>query len=171
MKAQTFSETRGRGSFDQEELVGRNALAALTAILFLQTGCAILHHVQIGQIDSRDGNAAWIPFEVMVSETGVNTEEIGRFAKAANNGQNNAVSDAAAIVSLFQIGPRTGNLVYNQTYAEKVIYLIHEKCPSGRVTGLMSVREMRKYPAISGEIVKVTGYCLRTRKAGKGSDT
>lgn len=149
----------------------RSIWATAVAVMVLQTGCAILHHVQIGQVDSRDANSAWIPFEVMVSETGVNTEEIGRFAKAANNGNNNAVSDAAAIVSLFQIGPRTGNLVYNQAYAEKVIYMIHEKCPSGRVTGLSSVREMRKYPAISGEIVKVTGYCLRTRKAGKGSDS
>lgn len=147
------------------------AAGGFAAAMLMQAGCAILHHVQIGQVDGRDGNSAWVPFEVMVSETGVNTEEIGRYAKAANNGGNNAVSDAAAIVSLFQIGPRTGNLVYNPSYAEKVIYLIHEKCPSGRVTGLMSVREMRKYPAISGEIVKVTGYCLRTRKAGKGSNT
>lgn len=143
----------------------------VASVFLMQAGCAILHHVQVGQVDSRDANAAWIPFEVMVSETGVNTEEIGRYAKAANNGNNNAVSDAAAIIGLFQIGPRTGNLVYNEAYAQKVVYLIHEKCPSGRVTGLMSVREMRKYPAISGEIVKVTGYCLRTRKAAKGSNS
>lgn len=146
--------------------------AALAGLLLLQTGCAVLHHVQVGQVDSRADNVAWIPFEVMVSEAGVNTEEIGAIADAASRssgGNPNAGSDAAAIIGLFQMGPRTGNLVYNPTYAEKMIYLIHEKCPSGRVTGLMSIREMRKYPVISGEIVKVTGYCLRTKKSAQAS--
>jgi len=135
------------------------------------SGCAILYHVQVGQIDSREADAAWIPIEVMVSEMGVSTEDIGRMAQAANSRAGDAASDAAAIVSMFQIGPRTGNPIYNPGYAEKVVYLLHEKCPSGRITGLMSVREMRKYPVISGEIVKITGFCLKTRKSGKGSDT
>ena len=41
-----------------------------------------------------------------------------------------------------------------------MIAMLKAECPSGKLTGLMSVRESRKYPVISGEIVKVTGYCV-----------
>jgi hypothetical protein len=64
------------------------------------------------------------------------------------------------IISMFQMGPRTGNLVFNDTYAEGILLNLYQACPSGRITGLMSIRETRKYPVISGEIIKVTGYCL-----------
>lgn len=127
------------------------------------TGCAILHHVQVGNIDNLDSKAR-VPFEILMSEVGVSTEEIGKMARATNSRGGDNVADAAAIISLFQIGPRTGNPVYNAKYAEKLIYEIYQRCPSGNVTGLMSIREMRKYPAISGEIVKVTGYCQKNRQ-------
>lgn len=133
----------------------------LVAPLFFY-GCAVLHHVQVGQIDNRDSHAL-IPFEILMSETGVSTEEIGKMAKATNSKTGDDVAGLAAIISLFQTGPRTGNITYNQRYAERLIYEIHQKCPSGQVTGLMSIREMKKYPAISGEIVKVTGFCRKTR--------
>lgn len=139
----------------------------LSLLSLVNFGCAILYHVQVGTIDNRSGDAA-IPFEILISETGVSTEEIGKLANAANKAGggsgDSAVGDAAAIISMFQVGPRTGNQVYNQRYAEKLVYEIHQKCPSGRVTGLTSIREMRKYPVISGEIVKVTGFCLKPRK-------
>lgn len=137
----------------------------------LLSGCANLYHVQVGQIDGRDPLAVWVPFDVMVSETGVSTEEIGKLARATGGQAGKQASDAAAIVSLFQMGPRTGNLVYNENYAQKLIYLLHEKCPSGRITGLTSIREQRKYPVISGEIVKVSGYCLKTRKTSQRTDS
>ena len=131
----------------------------LTGLSFLSvTGCATLHHVQVGQVDGRDATVG-IPFEVMVSETGISTEEIDGIARVASQGGNNAVSGIAAIVSLFQMGPRTGNPVYTERYAEKLIYQIYEKCPSGEISDLMSIRETRKYPVISGEIVKITGLC------------
>jgi hypothetical protein len=69
------------------------------------------------------------------------------------------------LIGLFQMGPQTGNPVYSKDYARNLMQLIYEKCPSGKVTGLTSVRESRKYPVISGEIVKVTGFCL-IRKGG-----
>lgn len=145
-------------------------LFGVSLLILLASGCAVLHHVQVGQVDDSDPSAAWIPFEVMVSETGVNLQEAGDIARSTRSQGGDAAGDAAAIIALFQMGDRTGNPVYNERYAEKLIYAIHEKCPSGRVTGVTSIREMRKYPAISGEIVKVTGYCLRQRKA-KGSST
>ena len=134
-------------------------LILLPVILY---GCAVLHHVQVGQIDNRDGHVL-IPFEILMNEVGVNTEEIGKMAKATNSKGGDDIAGLAGLISLFQMGPRTGNLTYNQKYAEQLVYEIHQKCPSGQVTGLMSIREMRKYPAISGEIVKVTGYCKKAR--------
>lgn len=128
----------------------------------LLSGCAILHHAQVGQVDGRK-EFAQIPFEIKVSEMGVSLNDAESISRSANTRAGDQLGDVAAIIGLFQTGPRTGAPVYDQRYAEKVIYQIHEKCPSGRVTGLMSIREMRKYPVISGEIVKITGYCLRNR--------
>lgn len=133
----------------------------ISILLFLQ-GCAVLHHVQVGQIDNRNSEAL-IPFEILMSETGISTEEIGGMAHATKSRAGDDVAGIAAVVSLFQMGPRTGLLTYNEHYAKNLIYEIHQKCPSGQVTGLMSIREMRKYPAVSGEIVKVTGYCRKPR--------
>lgn len=135
---------------------------ALAIMALFNFGCAILHHVQLGQIDNRSGDAM-IPFEIMMSETGVSVEEIGKIAKSTRSQGGDNAAGVAQIISLFQMGSRTGNPVYNQRYAEKLVYEIHQKCPSGRVTGLVSIREMRKYPVISGEIVKVTGFCRKTR--------
>jgi len=137
------------------------------AFSLLFSGCAILHHVQVGQIDNRTDTVTAIPFEILMSEAGVSTQEIGAIARSANTKQGDQAAGIAEIIALFQMGPRTGNPVYSERYAEKLIYEIHQKCPTGRVTGLMSIREMRKYPVISGEIVKVTGYCLKDRTSSK----
>lgn len=139
--------------------------SGLSGLLLLLTlpGCAVLHHVQVGSIDNR-GSQTQIPFEILMSEVGVDTEEIGRLARSTNSRGGDDLAGAAAIVSLFQTGPRTGNPTYNPRFAEKLVYEIHQRCPSGNVTGLMSIREMRKYPAVSGEIVKVTGFCRKDRK-------
>lgn len=128
-------------------------------ILFLSS-CAQLHHVQIGEIDN---NPKFVqkPFDIKLSEVGVDIQEAGRITKAlAGKDSNNEAKKIADIIALFQMGPRTGNPVYEKGYAKNLIQLIYEKCPSGRVTGLASIRETRKYPVVSGEIVKLTGYCL-----------
>jgi len=128
------------------------------------SACAVLHHVQVGHIDNQNKSAA-IPFEILMSEMGVSAEEVGKLSRASNSRGGDDVAGLAGLVALFQVGPRTGKPIYNPRYAEKLVYEIHQKCPTGRVTGLVSVREMRDYPAISGEIVKVTGYCLKDRVA------
>lgn len=138
--------------------------ALIPILAFSLAGCAHLHHAQVGQIDNRTSSVVAIPFEIKLSETGVSVEEAGKIARAADTRSGRDAGNVAAIIGLFQMGPRTGNPVYDSRYAEKVVYQIHEKCPSGNVTGLMSVRETRKYPVISGEIVKITGYCLKNRE-------
>lgn len=123
--------------------------------------CAQLHHVQYGEIESYPGYV-YKPFDIKLSETGVSLEEGASLASrlSRNTSDSDAIKSLAVIVSLFQMGPRTGNPVYEKGYAKNLIQILYEKCPSGRVTGLTSIRESRKYPVVSGEIVKVTGYCL-----------
>ena len=141
--------------------------------LFLSLGClclvscAQLHHVQLADLDNRDSTRAkGRPFSIKVSETGVDIREAAGLVAAGamvNNNRKAAeqVTGIAALISLFQMGPRTGTDVYSVSYAEDVLELIKEECKSGQVTDLISIRESVKYPVISGEIVKINGTCLQ----------
>ena len=140
----------------------------LIVLMLFATSCAQLHHVQVGEIENRADFVAK-PFDIKISETGINIQEAAGIAKVLSNKQTNKeIQQVANIIAMFQMGPRTGNPVYVKDYAKDLIQLIYEKCPSGQVTGLTSVRETRKYPVVSGEIIKVTGYCLLAREKSKG---
>ena len=129
-------------------------------ILLFLCSCAQLHHVQIGELVSHP-DFIQKPFDIKLSETGINIQEAANVSKVfMDKNRQKEAENIASIIGLFQMGPRTGNPVYVRDYAKNLIQLIYEKCPSGKVTGLMSIRESRKYPVVSGEIVKVTGYCL-----------
>lgn len=122
--------------------------------------CAILHSTQITDIDSatvKNGSR----FNILLSETGVNLKEASKIAQAITNDQKTRqdIKELNAIISLFQMGPTTGNMVFNDTYADYVVDLLRAKCPSGKISGLMSIRETAKYPVVSGEIVRLVGYC------------
>lgn len=127
----------------------------------LLAGCAVLHHVQVGDIDN---SRKWDlrPIDIKVSETGIDIEGAVNIGKSLTRNQKTSrqLDQINDIISMFQMGPRTGNLVFNDTYAEGLILRLYEACPSGRLTGMTSIRESMKYPVISGEIVKITGYCL-----------
>jgi hypothetical protein len=120
------------------------------------TGCASLHRAQLDEIDAQHGRLD--PFEIQVSETGVNTREVGQIASAVTG--SSRPSKIAALVALLQFGPKTGNVVYSDTFADVVAQRILERCPSARVTGLMSLRESTTYYAVSGEYVTIRGYCI-----------
>ena len=132
-------------------------------LIFMSTlvsGCAILHHAQMGEIHSvtvLKGRK----FEVKVSETGLSVDEASKVAQSLtrNQGTQNQIQKVRDIISMFQMGPRTGNMVFNEKYADEVYKLVLKACPSGNISGLMSVRELRKYPVVSGEIVRISGYC------------
>jgi hypothetical protein len=128
--------------------------------IFSLTSCVYLHHVQISDIDQRRLKQLE-KFEIMVSETGVNLDEATSIARGLTSSKKTReqLDQINSLISLFQMGPRTGNLVFNDTYAEPILELILSRCPSGQITGLTSLREMKKYPVISGEIVKITGWC------------
>ena len=138
----------------------KNNILKIFSASILLVSCAQLHHVQVGEIVSHP-DYVLRPFDVKVSETGVNIQEIADVSKAfTNSDRHQGADDIAQMIGYFQMGPKTGNPVYNREYARNLGRMIYEKCPSGKVTGLTSIRETRKYPVISGEIVKVTGYCL-----------
>ena len=130
----------------------------------LLNGCAVLHHVQIGELDSSSKYVA-IPIEVKVSEIGVNLGEAKSLSQGMMSRQSdkNQAGDLADMIALFQMGPRTGAPIYSEHYAEKLIYQLHSQCPSGKITGLQSIRETREYPVIKGEIVKIMAFCLKEK--------
>lgn len=78
-------------------------LTLLLMTLFLQS-CAYVHHTQVGDVVSSK-NFVSVPFEVLVSETGINIQEAGQIGKAViqdkNAGDN--VAAVAAIIGLFQM--------------------------------------------------------------------
>lgn len=134
-------------------------------ILLIISSCAYVHHTQVGEIKSHPDYES-IPFEVLVSETGFNLQEAGKIGAAVLHDKKagDNLKALTAIVGLFQMGPRTGEPVWSSdTYADKVFVGLYEKCPSGQITGLTSIREMNKYPVVSGEIVKITGFCLKKK--------
>jgi len=143
-------------------------------ILFSASGCAVLHHVQVGEVDGRT-NVVSTPIDIKVSETGINLGEAKDIAKglSRNKQTQKDLDDLEAIVSLFQQGPRTGNPVYSETYAKDLILELYKVCPSGRITNLMAIRETRKYPVISGEIIKIKGSCIteRSRRSAHSTST
>ncbi len=135
-----------------------HSLFFVVVSMFFFVGCALLHHVQLAEVDNSQGAGRRI--EVIVSEIGINLHEAALLADVLRRDTRGSASRMAAFVAMFQYGPRTGNLVYNPLYADELRPLLIKECPSQRLSGLMSIREQNKYPLVSGEIVKVTGWCF-----------
>lgn len=130
----------------------------LTSII-LQS-CAQLHHVALSDIDTKETESSR-PIEIKVSELGIDFKEASSAAKMLTDRRTQQNIDTVQeVISLFQMGPLTGNRVFTEGYAYKVPLLLQEKCPGGRVTGIASIRETRKYPILSGEIVKIKAFCV-----------
>ena len=119
-------------------------------------GCATLHRAQLDEIDGQQGRL--VPFEIHVSEMGVNAKAVGQIASVAMKSAR--PSQIASLVALFEYGPKTGNVVYDDQFADAVATTILGRCPTARVTGLLSLRESTNYYAVSGEYVTVRGYCI-----------
>lgn len=126
-------------------------------------GCSTLHSVQVGEIHS-DPNLVSVPFEIKVSEIGIDLGE----AKSAsailmNERDSKRTNEALQFIQYFQMGPHTGAGVYSIKYVDHLENKIRQKCPSGFITGLMSIRETAEYPIVKGEIIKIKGYCLKKK--------
>lgn len=144
-------------------MIKKLTIMLLLTILAFGTlqGCAIMHHTQIGEVDS-DLVLRGRRFEVIISETGVNLSEAANITKAFTRNQKtrDGIQKVQDVIALFQMGPRTGNPVFSEEYADMMFSLMQKECPSGKMSGLTSIRETAKYPVISGEIVKIVGFCF-----------
>ncbi len=140
----------------------KNILGISAAILL--SSCAVLHHIQVGDIDNRKGQGK--RFEILYNETGVNFDEAASIGKGMTRSKKaqEDIEFVRFLIEISNMGPRTGNPTFNDTYSDGLLADILKECPSGLVTGVTSIREMNKYPVISGEIVKVTGYCMSGSK-------
>lgn len=129
------------------------------------SGCAALYHVQVSDISTNLDRGRII--DIKMSETGFDVSGaaktsavIAREARGQGDDVANALAGLELILALSNFGPRTGTPVFTDRYADILLDEIIGRCPSGKITGLTSVREARQYPYISGEIVNVRGYCV-----------
>jgi len=122
-------------------------------------GCARLDHFQMGTIDQTQGETH--PVSVRLSETGIEAAAIAEVASRSAKGQTaNQLGDLAAVLAMLNMGPRTGNPVYDDTYAEKIQDYLLVQCPSGKLTAIRAIREARSAGPVSGEIVGVEAECI-----------
>ena len=136
--------------------------AALLVWLSMGSGCAVMHAAQLGEIDS----AAVLnnqQFEIRVSELGLSLDDAAAIAEAVAEqyGRGEEAGGIGDIIALFQMGPKTGNPVFRENYTDHIGTLLAQECPSGNITGLMAIRETAQYPIVSGEIVRLIGYCAK----------
>lgn len=137
----------------------------LLLYLFL-CSCASLYHVQVSDVEATDRGRL---VQVMVSETAFDIKAVGQTGIAiakrdavrrADSGAYDKAAGAEVLLALTNFGPRTGIPVFTERYSDYVLDDLISKCPTGRITGLTSVRESRNYPYISGEIVNIRGFCV-----------
>lgn len=123
-------------------------------------GCSMVHNVTLGEFDYEPGYK-YTPFEIKVSEVGFDLQEAAGWVDTLGGHGDGRYQKFADIIALFQMGPRTGKPVYSDYYSQNLYKAVFTKCPSGNVTGLLTIRETASYPVVSGEIIKIRGYCIR----------
>lgn len=133
---------------------------SISAFFALTLSCASLHHVQIGEMDQSAGKLT--PFDLKTNEFGIDVGEAAHVAKAISHskGFDKGVDTVENAWQMITFGPKTGAVIFSDTYASHMVEKIWELCPSRRVTGLFTIRESINYPIIKGEIVKIRGYCI-----------
>ena len=134
-------------------------------LLLMSSGCAVMHSTQLGDIDA-DTVMSSKPFEIKLAAVGFDAQEAAETAAAIaelSGKSGDTFSTVGDIIALFQMGPKTGKPVFTPKYSDQIIHELRTTCPSGRITGLTMVRETADYPVVSGEIVKVVGYCQGAR--------
>jgi len=128
--------------------------------LLMLGGCSQLHHVHIGEIDQSQGTLT--PFTLKVNELGFDAAKAAKIgadvAKSASTSEDLEI--VAFILAISNFGPKTGNPVYNDAYADQVLAEVIKVCPSKKLTGLTSVREATNVGPVSGEVVRINGYCI-----------
>lgn len=134
--------------------------ALMLFVILLCSGCARLDHFQIGDIDQSQGRLQAV--SVKVSETGFDAAATAEIASvvASSDSAKDSLGDLAAVLALINMGPTTGNPVYNDRYAEQLLRQLQQQCSSGNITAIRSVREATSYGPVSGEIVRIDADCI-----------
>ncbi len=128
------------------------------------SGCAVLHKVQLSDIESGSKKARLV--SVKVSENTVDLREISQLAQglgreAGSKALNQAGDGLELFTVLFQWGPRTGAPVYNEFYAREVPERLLAECKTGYLSNITSIRETRSYPVVKGEIIRIDASCFQ----------
>lgn len=139
-------------------------LSLWTSVSLLLSSCAVLHKVQLSDVEARRGRQS--PVSVRVSETTVDLKEIsdiaGALGRSSKSNTLKSGSDALnTYTTLFQFGPRTGTPVYNEYYARLIPEMLAAECKGGRLSNIVSVRETRSYPVVKGEIIRIDAICTK----------
>lgn len=137
--------------------------------LIVLSSCAFMHRHQVHNVDSRILTPEAKRFELLFSQTGIEIAEgakwMGAIAKASSRESfARSSSQAGDIIAVMQMGPRTGNPIYDMSFIDTITPKLQAVCPAGdEISGLTFLREMNKYPVVSGEIIKVSGYCIKRK--------
>ncbi|MCX6132131.1 MAG: hypothetical protein NTX25_24125 [Proteobacteria bacterium] len=139
-------------------------LAFCFGLWSLVSSCAVLHKVQLSDVESQTIHGK--PVSIKVSQTTIDLRETARLAQgigkqAGSKALSNAGNALETYTMLFQFGPRTGAPVYNEFYARGIPEQLSEECKSGYLSNITSVRETRSYPIVKGEIVRIDAYCFQ----------
>lgn len=129
-------------------------------LILICSGCARLDHVQINDIDQSQGDS--VPISVTISQLGVNAADITSITGdlIPSGGTQESLGDLATVLALINMGPMTGNPIYNDRYAENILHELHQQCPTGRITGIRNIREGLSYGPVSGEIMRINADCI-----------
>jgi len=128
--------------------------------LLLLVGCARLDHVQIGELDQSQGQLS--PISVKVSENAIELAVVAGVAAELAKGSKDQkhLEQIRNILALINMGPRTGNPVFNDAYAQNALQSLHQQCATGKITGIRNIREAKSYGPVSGEIVRIDAFCI-----------
>lgn len=128
--------------------------------LLLLAGCARLDHVQIGEIDQSQGQLKAV--SVKVSENAIEMAVVAGVAAELARGSSNHkhLEQIRDILALINMGPRTGNPVFNDAYAQNILENLYQQCSTGKITGIRNIREAKTYGPVSGEIVRIDAFCI-----------
>lgn len=132
----------------------------MVSLILICSGCARLDHVQISDIDQSQGRLT--PISVKISNTGFSAAQTVAIASelAQSDSTKDNLGDLAAILALINMGPTTGNPVYNDRYAENILMQLHQQCASSKITAIRNIREALSYGPVSGEIVRIDADCI-----------
>ncbi len=135
---------------------------ALIGLLALNlSGCAMLYHVSLNEVDGKILQHKSEKFEIIVSEIGLNIYEANKIVKTLSKTFSKNKDYYADFLSIFYCGPQTGSMTFDEKYADIIASSLYRQCPSGNFSSLMAIREQASYPIISGGFVKIIGYCFK----------